>query len=256
MANTDDLILFGNDCATEKWRTKESTGDLYLSSNLRWKTGGGGSPSTYFAFSGTPTAARTITWPDASFTVMGINTNQTVSAAHTFTGTPAFNPTSGAPFSTNSTAVVANLNADLLDGLNSVSAGTASTIAARDASGRLTSQRFISSGTALANSDFSISAGWGSTASGAVNIGTDTAWVYTITSNGSGLAANPTFTITFKDGTGTNTPVCTAKQTGGSGAIRDVTVSARSATAYTFIWNDTPAGGGATYEFTGICSWR
>jgi hypothetical protein len=109
--NQDDLVLFGNDCTTEKWRTKESTGDLYLRSSLAWKTGGGGSPTTYFAFAGTPTGARLITWPDVSFTVMGINTNQIVSAAHTFTGTPAFNPSAGAPFSTNSTLLVANLNA-------------------------------------------------------------------------------------------------------------------------------------------------
>jgi len=45
-----------------------------------------------------------------------ISTARTVSAQHTYTGTPAFNPTSGAPFSTNSTTIVTNLNTDLLDG--------------------------------------------------------------------------------------------------------------------------------------------
>src|SRR5688572_10529037 len=53
------------------------------------------------------------------------------------TGTWAFSPASGAPFTVGSTTKVTNLNADLLDGANSASAATASTIALRDASGRL-----------------------------------------------------------------------------------------------------------------------
>jgi hypothetical protein len=40
-------------------------------------------------------------------------------ASQTFTGTQNFNPASGPPFTVGSSTVVANLNADLLDGLDS-----------------------------------------------------------------------------------------------------------------------------------------
>jgi hypothetical protein len=62
----------------------------------------------------------------------------TVSGVLTFSAIPAFNGgTTGstAPFTVDSTFLVTNLNADLLDGLNSATANTASTIVARDASG-------------------------------------------------------------------------------------------------------------------------
>jgi hypothetical protein len=49
-----------------------------------------------------------------------------------------------APLTVTSTTKVANLNADLLDDLNSATASTASTIAARDASGNLTANVLIS----------------------------------------------------------------------------------------------------------------
>jgi len=54
-----------------------------------------------------------------------------------------------APFLVNSNTVVANLNADLLDGLNSATANTASTIAARDASGNLSANFFVGNGSQL-----------------------------------------------------------------------------------------------------------
>jgi hypothetical protein len=52
--------------------------------------------------------------------------------------------TGTAPLTVTSTTKVANLNADLLDDLNSATASTASTIAARDASGDLTANVLIS----------------------------------------------------------------------------------------------------------------
>ncbi len=51
--------------------------------------------------------------------------------------------TGTAPLTVASTTLVSNLNADLLDGLNSATAATASTIAARDSAGRLTAEDFI-----------------------------------------------------------------------------------------------------------------
>jgi hypothetical protein len=61
--------------------------------------------------------------------------------ANAFTSTVA---TGTAPLAVTSTTKVTNLNADLLDGMDSATGATASTIAARDSSGDLTSRRFIS----------------------------------------------------------------------------------------------------------------
>jgi hypothetical protein len=57
--------------------------------------------------------------------------------------------TGTAPLVVTSTTLVSNLNADLLDGLNSATANTASTIAARDASGNLSANFFIGNGSQL-----------------------------------------------------------------------------------------------------------
>ncbi len=62
--------------------------------------------------------------------------NNTWSGTQTFSSQISSTVATGtAPFSVASTTVVTNLNADLLDGLNSATANTASTIVARDASG-------------------------------------------------------------------------------------------------------------------------
>jgi hypothetical protein len=52
--------------------------------------------------------------------------------------------TGTAPFTVASTTVVSNLNADLLDGYNTATASTASTVAVRDSSGNLTAKSLIS----------------------------------------------------------------------------------------------------------------
>ena len=113
----------------------------------------------------------------------------------------------------------------------------------------------VDTATTLVTTDFAISGGWGSTASKAITITTskDSAFVITLTSSGTGQAANPTIALTFHDGTWTNVPACVFIQTGGTGIFGDSTVSARSATAYTWIWNATPTTA-ATYEFTGHCT--
>lgn len=112
----------------------------------------------------------------------------------------------------------------------------------------------VDGGTTLVAGDFVLSAGWGTTASTAITLATskDAAAVITVTSSGTGQAANPTIAFTFHDGTWTNTPVCIAIQTGGTGIFGDSTVSARSATAQTWVWNATPAAA-ATYEFSIHC---
>jgi len=58
----------------------------------------------------------------------------------------------------------------------------------------------ITNGTALAAGNFSLSAGWGTTATVSSILGTDQAFDLQITSSGTGQAANPTATLTFVDG--------------------------------------------------------
>ncbi len=54
-----------------------------------------------------------------------------------------------APFLVNSNIVVANLNADLLDGFNTATAATANTVAVRDTNGNLSANFFIGNGSQL-----------------------------------------------------------------------------------------------------------
>jgi hypothetical protein len=124
------------------------------------------------------------------------------------------------------------------------------------AGGAIAQRLSVDKGTTLVAGSFTLSASWGTIASTSITVSTskDQANVSTITA-GSTPAANPTYTLTFTDGTWVNTPVCVAAQTGGNGAtsaINPLVVSARSATAYTWIWTGTPVSG-KTYEITISC---
>jgi hypothetical protein len=118
--------------------------------------------------------------------------------------------------------------------------------------GFLTTPHYISnSGTPA----ITVSAGWGSTSSGfASPTGNDQSVTVTLTANGAGIAANPTINLTFAQ-SWTATPGCVAIQTGGTGAIANITVTARSTTVFTFQWNGTPVAG-STYEVTMNCMGR
>jgi len=113
----------------------------------------------------------------------------------------------------------------------------------------------VDGGTTLVSGSFTLSAGWGTTASLAITDATskDAAAVVTVTSSGTGQAANPTLLLTFTDGTWTNIPACIAIQSGGTGIFGDSTTTTRSATAQTWQWNATPTAA-ATYEFTIHCT--
>lgn len=106
----------------------------------------------------------------------------------------------------------------------------------------------------LVTGDFALGAGWGSTASPTLTVTTsrDQAWVLTITTGGAGIAANPTLQITFHDGSWNNVPVCRATQTGGNDITSNMSVTARSATSYTWQWTGTPTTA-KTYEITADC---
>lgn len=67
--------------------------------------------------------------------------------------------------------------------------------------GLLTARRIrTTGGTTLVSGDIALSAGWGSTASVLSIAGTDQRFSLTVQSAGVGQAANPTITVTYKDG--------------------------------------------------------
>jgi len=112
-------------------------------------------------------------------------------------------------------------------------------------------------GTALAAGDFTLSAGWGDTAAVSAVTGTDQGWNITVTCGGAGIAANPTITLTFKDGTWTNTPIVISKMVGGTGTITDLTEppADQTPTTWEITFNGTPVDT-MTYIISGIVMGR
>ncbi len=98
-----------------------------------------------------------------------------------------------------------------------------------------------SNATALVTGDFALSAGWGSTAAVSSPVGTDQAFSITVTANGAGIAANPTVTLTFHDGTWTNSPMFVCKQAGGTGTLTTLSgENTATATTLPLTFNGTP----------------
>jgi hypothetical protein len=131
--------------------------------------------------------------------------------------------------------------------LNTATAGTASTVAARDASGRLTSKRFIADGTALVAGDFAPDANWGAGASVGTITGTDQGFALTVTAAGV-PGNNPITVFTFKDLTWTSSPIFVCGMgDAGTGAVGQVLTST-SATVLNITWVGLPVAG-LTYQF-------
>jgi hypothetical protein len=103
-------------------------------------------------------------------------------------------------------------------------------------------------GTALVAGDFSLSAGWGATASISVDSrSTDQRFRITVTCSGAGILANPTITLTFHDGPFTGgqkwvvAPVAVASMSHtGSGTISHITVGSASVNTLELKYAGTP----------------
>jgi hypothetical protein len=111
-------------------------------------------------------------------------------------------------------------------------------------------RRHFAKGTALVAGDFALSGGWGTTASVGTISGDDSHATFTVTSSGTGQAANPTITLTFKDGTWTTAPFAQTKIIAGNAA--DITVAVThttTATTLVITFNGTPTAA-RTYTFT------
>lgn len=124
---------------------------------------------------------------------------------------------------------------------------------------QLAAQRLsLSPASNLVTGDFALSAGWGATTAVSALAGKDQAWRATITANGAGLAANPTITLTFHDGTMTNSPICSTKmQDSGTGVFSADILDAPTATTNVITYKTGVAPvAGNTYVFTSTCIGR
>lgn len=105
-------------------------------------------------------------------------------------------------------------------------------------------------GKALAASDFALSAGFGTTASIAVSAGSTVArGEATITSAGTGQAANPTCTMTFPDGAYDAAPFPVVSRAGGSQRSVPMEVTTRAAGSVVLSLVGTPVAAD-TFKFT------
>lgn len=104
-------------------------------------------------------------------------------------------------------------------------------------------------GKAVAAADFALSAGFGTTASIAVAAGsTATRGEATITSAGTGQAANPTCTFTPSDGAFDAAPFPISQRNGGSQLTIGIQPTTRNAGSIVYTFQGTPVAA-ETYKF-------
>lgn len=140
-----------------------------------------------------------------------------------------------------------NGSADTVVGVN-----TAATLANKTLSGTTNYNRVHSGGgSAVVAGDFSLSAGWGSTATKPSVVGTDAAGALNITANGAGIGANPNVTFTFHDGSWGTTVFCTFTRGDGNAPVA-VFTSATGTTSVGTFFAGTPVSG-TTYTMFWTC---
>lgn len=178
------------------------------------------------------------------YTVANENSNSDKIDAlfHTSTGHDHSGAHKGAPVTRLSTAVT-------LSGATTLS-GASVTLSSQD----FTARRLKVTGTALVDADFVASSGWGSTRTIQASSGAaDVKGSFVVTAGGTGISANPTAVLTFKDLTWTTAPTVLCQITGGSGAGSNFAINVTSTTtAVTFQMFFTPTTG-LNYIFSYIC---
>lgn len=117
-------------------------------------------------------------------------------------------------------------------------------------SGLGSAARFIGSGTAHVAGDYALSAGWGNTATVSTVAARDTGGRVSITCGGTGIAANPTVTLTYKDGTWTTVPTCVPQRADiNAPATAPFVPTSDTATTFVLTFLGTPVSG-TTYTFS------
>jgi hypothetical protein len=171
--------------------TGESTGDVAASRSATSGAAWLGTDGNLALFRsgltalGIFTPAGTLTIPVVTDTLVARNTTETLN-----------NKTLASPTSTGTDSGTEALTNKSLGGTGSTTPSTPFN--------RLAATR----GTALTTAKVGTLTGWGTTATVSAVFGSDSFGIVAISSSGTGQAANPTFTITFSDGTwGTNGPM-------------------------------------------------
>jgi len=115
---------------------------------------------------------------------------------------------------------------------------------------------YCDQGTSHVNGDWVLSAGWGSTATATVAASSkDNRFMVTILCQGSGIAANPTATLTFKNGTFTSAPFAVLNWSGGTGNVQTSPLWTTTATTLVVTHKDSVdnvPSSGDTYILGGI----
>lgn len=126
--------------------------------------------------------------------------------------------------------------------------------------GVVSAQRFNAhGGTALASGNIALGSGWGTSPTLTINRGTDQGASIQITAKAT-VAANPTVTVTFANGTWTNPPIVVACRTDTTAATGSPSASVSNqwavtsvtATAVILTFNGTPVAN-STYGLSFIC---
>jgi hypothetical protein len=107
-------------------------------------------------------------------------------------------------------------------------------------------------GAPCSNAELKLSSGWGSAATVTGVIGTGQTCEWTITSNGTGQAANPTILDVLTNPMPTDSVVCDMRMVGGTGASTLIDQVQVSATTPRFSFAGTPVAG-ATYKVVRRC---
>lgn len=120
-------------------------------------------------------------------------------------------------------------------------------------------KRIYAGGTATTSGQWALGAGWGNTAAVGTITGNDTKMRFTITTGGTGIALDPTWVYTWKDGTWTTAPTCTTLLKTTSDAtvstspiINDVSIAATNTVTVGAGVGLTPLTG-QTYTFQTTC---
>jgi hypothetical protein len=128
-----------------------------------------------------------------------------------------------------------------------------------EASGKTTKQinrMRANQGTALAVTDFALGGNWGTSPSVSAALGTDSLFLATVLSGGGAPGANPTITITFKDGTWGSQPICVPSRNDINAPVAatwsvDRASSSATAVAFTFVGTPNTA---TSYNLVASCS--
>jgi hypothetical protein len=116
--------------------------------------------------------------------------------------------------------------------------------------GRARFRRIASGGGGTGSGNYAASAGWGSTAAVSVSTGSqDQRGRVTVTAGGTGIAANPTVTLTFVDGSWNNSPFAVVARNDANSPSAALTWTT-TATTLAITFNGTPVSGTAyTIEY-------